>query len=163
MRSGGFDICRIEGDEECYFLYVLPNHFVFGPYYTYFCVREDLQMTLPSVETVSYVALVYGDAENTLAQVDDSSMIAALLEVFNGDSIQALDGEDWVYSSLIMYHKDFPFLQCSIKCCFSSEQEISYCQNENREWIILPDEWYAVISEHDFPARGRVSQKREFP
>ena len=152
-RGGGFDVCRIEGDEECHFLYVQPNQFVFGPYYTYFCVREDLQITPPSKETVSFVALGSKDAENISVRVDDSAMIASLLEAFHGESIQALDGGEWMFGSLIMHHKEFPFLQCEIKCCYSTKQEISYCQNQDHEWFVLPAEWYGVISEHGFPAK----------
>jgi hypothetical protein len=152
-QGGGFDVCRIEGDEEYNFLYVLPNHFVFGPYATYFCTREDLQITAPSAKTVSSVAIGYKDMENISAQVDDPAMIAALFEVFNGDSIQTLDGQDWVYGSLIMRHKDFPFLQCDMECCYSPEQEISYCKNKDREWFVLPAEWNTIISEYGFPAK----------
>ena len=153
--GGGFDVRRIEGDEEQNFLYVCQNYFAPGLYHIYFCAREDLQMRPPSVETVSSVTIVYyNDKENTSAQVDNSAMIPALFEVFNGDRIQTLNGEDWVYGALIMYHKDFPFLQCKIEYCYSPEQEISYCQNEKCDWLLLPVEWYAVISEHDFPTRG---------
>ena len=131
----------------------MPNHFVFGPYITFFCIREDLQISPPSVETVSSIALVDKDAENILAQIDAPDMIAALLEAFEGNSIQTRNGEGWVYGSLTMQHKDFSFLQCEIEYCYSPEQEISYCQNASREWLPLPAEWYAVISEHDFPNR----------
>ena len=81
-------------------------------------------------------------------------MIAALLEVLNGDNTQKLTGEDWVRGSLIMHHKDFLFLQYEIECRYSPEQEISYCQNADREWLPLSAEWFAVLSEHDFPTRG---------
>lgn len=152
-NGGSYKVCQIEGDEEQNFLYVLPNHFVFGPYITFFCIREDLQISPPSVETVSSVALVDKDTEKVLAQIDAPDMIAALLEAFEGNSIQTRNGEGWVYGSLTMQHKDFSFLQCEIEYCYSPEQEISYCQNASREWLPLPAEWYAVISEHDFPTR----------
>ena len=153
-NGSSYKVCQIKGDEEQNFLYVLPNHFVFGPYITFFCVREDLQISPPSVETVSSVALVDKGTESIPVQIDDADMIAALLEAFDADSVQTQTGEDWAYGSLIMQHKDFSFLQCEIKYCYSLEQEISYCQNENREWLLLPAEWFAVISEHDSPARG---------
>lgn len=153
-RGGGFDVCPIEEDENQNFLYVLPNHFVFGPYYTYFCIREDLQITLPSEETVSSVAIGYSDEENPSMRVDDPAMISALFEALNADSTQTRNGEDWVYGSFTMRHKEYPFLQCEIDYCYSPEQEISYCQNADREWRPLPAEWYAVIAEHDFPLRN---------
>jgi hypothetical protein len=34
-------------------------------------------------------------------------MIAVLLEVYNGDSVQTPNSGDWVNCSLIMRHKDF--------------------------------------------------------
>ena len=153
-NGGSYKVCQIKGDEEQNFLYVLPNHFVFGPYITFFCIREDLQISPPSAETVSSVALVFENEDSTSAQVDDPAMIATLLEAFEGNSIQTRNGEGWVYGSLTMHHKDFPFLQYEIECRYSPEQEISYCQNASREWLPLPAEWYAVISEHDFPTRG---------
>lgn len=152
-RGGGFDVCPIEGDEEQNFFFVLPNHFVFGPYYTYFCIREDLQISPPSAETVSSVALVFENEDSISAHVDNPAMIAALLEAYSGDGVQVPDSEDWVYGSLIMHHKDFPFLQYEIEYRCSLELEMSYCQNKKREWLPLPAEWYVVISEHDFPTR----------
>jgi len=152
-RGGGDDVCEIEGDEERCFLYVRPNRFVFGPYVTYVLTREDLQITLPTAETVSSIAVVYEDEENASAQVDDPAMIAALLEIFNGDIVQPPDFDGCVHVSLLMNHKDFPFLQCNIKCYYFPEQEKAYCQNRDREWLALPAEWCEVISENAFPIR----------
>lgn len=154
-HGGGFDVCPIEGDENQNFFYVHTNGFVFGPYYIYFCIREDSQIMLPSEETVSSVGIVYYpiDGKDTLVQVDDPVMIAALFEAVNGDNIQTRNGDDWVYGSFTMQHKDYSFLQCEIEYCYSPEQEISYCQNADREWLPLPAEWYTVISEHDFSTR----------
>lgn len=141
-RGGAFDVCTIEGDEARDFLYVRPNHFVFGPYYTFFCIREDLQIMLPSAETVSSVAIVYSEnEENTSLQVDDPAMIAALFEALHGDSVQTRTGEDWVYGSFTMRHKDYDFLQCEIKFCCSPERETAYCQRNDGEWLPLPAEW----------------------
>lgn len=148
-NGGSYKVCQIKGDKEQNFLYILPNHFVFGPYITFFCIREDLQINPPSMETVSSVVLVDKDTENILAQIDDPDMIASLLESFEGDSIQTRNGEGWVYGSLTMQHKDFSFLQCEIKYCYSPEQEISFCQNADREWLPLPTEWFTVFSEHN--------------
>ena len=150
-ESDRFKICRIEGDEEQNFLYIMPNQFVIGPYCTYFCAREDLQMRPPSAETVSLVTLWMKDVENTSPQVDDPDMIAALLEAFHGDSIQAPTGQDWVYSTLTLQHKDFPFLQCEISCYYSQTQGISCCQNTEGEWFLLPSQWSAVFSEYHLP------------
>ena len=148
-NGGSYKVCQIKGDKEQNFLYILPNHFVFGPYITFFCIREDLQINPPSMETVSSVALVDKDTENILAQIDDPDMIASLLEAFEGDSIQTRNGEGWVYGSLTMQHKDFSFLQCEIKYRYSPEQEISFCQNADREWLPLPTKWFTVFSEHN--------------
>lgn len=155
-RGGGFDVCPVEGDEEQNFFFVRPNHFVFGPYYIYFCIREDLQMMPPSAETVASVGVVPSKNEgNTWAEVDDPAMIAALFEAFHGDSGQTRNGEDWAYGSFTMRHKEYPFLQCEIKYCYSLEQEAAYCQSSDREWFPLPVEWYAVLSECGFPISGR--------
>lgn len=80
--------------------------------------------------------------------------IGDAIGICGGDSSQTRNGEDWVYGSFIMQHKDFPFLQCEIKYCYSSEQEMSYCQNTDREWLPLPAGWFAVISEHSSPIRS---------
>jgi len=153
-RGGSYDVCKVKGDEECCFFFVRPNYYVIGPYITYILAREDLQITLPTVENVSSVAVVYNNNEHAPTQVDSPAMIAVLLEAFNGSTVQApnLEGGEWV--SLVIDHKDFPFLQCKIKCCYLMEQETVYCQNKDREWFALPAEWCEVISEHDFPTRS---------
>ena len=147
-------IYEVAGDEEHIFLYTWPAHFYFGGTETRLWMQDGVTLGTPTVEMVSSVALVFENEDSTSAQVDDPAMIATLLEALSGDNAQKLTGEDWVRGSLIMHHKDFPFLQYEIECCYSPEQEISYCQNASREWLPLPAEWFAVLSEHDFPTRG---------
>ena len=142
------------GDEEHIFLYTWPAHFYFGGTETRLWMQDGVTLGTPTVEMVSFVTLVFENEDSTSAQVDDPAMIATLLEALSGDNAQKLTGEDWVRGSLIMHHKDFPFLQYEIECCYSPEQEISYCQNADRDWLPLPAEWFAVLSEHDFPTRG---------
>ena len=117
-------------------------------------MQDGVTLGPPMAEMVSSVTVVSKEEEETSAQVDDPAMIAALLEAYNGDSVQVPNSEDWVYGSLIMHHKDFPFLQYEIEYRYSLELEISYCQNKKHEWLLLPAEWYAVISEHGFPTKG---------
>ena len=94
--------------------------------------------------------IICNDAENTSLRVDDSAAIASLLDVFNGDDIQVPNGEDWLNGVLVMQNREFPFLQCEIQFCYSPRQGISYCQNTEREWFLLPEQWSAIISELDF-------------
>ena len=117
-------------------------------------MQDGVTLGTPTAEMVSSVTIVIEEQEErTPVQVDDPAMIAALLEAYSGDDVQVPNSEDWVYGSLIMHHKDFPFLQYEIEYRCSPELEISYCRNKKREWLPLPAEWYAVISEHDFPTR----------
>lgn len=147
-------IYEIVGDEEHIFLYTWPARFFFGGIDSRLWMQDGVTLGSPTAEMVSSVTVVSKEEEETSAQVDDPAMIAALLEAYNGDSVQVPNSEDWVYGSLIMYHKDFPFLQYEIEYRYSLELEISYCQNKKHEWLLLPAEWYAVISEHGFPTRG---------
>lgn len=118
-------------------------------------MQDGVTLGPPTAEMVSSVTVVSKEEEETSAQVDDPAMIAALLEAYNGDSVQVPNSEDWVYGSLIMHHKDYPFLQYEIRCRYSLEQGTAcYRTSTLGEWFPLPDEWYAVISEHDFPTRG---------
>ena len=153
-QYAALNIYEVVGDEEHIFLYTWPAHFYFGGVETYLWMQDGITLGKPTVEMVSSVTVVSNEEEETSAQVDDPAMIAALLETYNGDSIQVPNSEDWVYGSLIMHHKDFPFLQYEIEYRYSLELEISYCQNKKREWLLLPAEWYAIISEHDFPTKG---------
>ena len=86
-------------------------------------------------------------------------MIAALLEAYRGSSVQTLSGDGWVFGSLVMRHKDFPFLQYEIRCRYSLEQQISYCENKSRKWLPLPDEWFSVISEN----RRSIGESQRLP
>lgn len=153
-KGYGFSIYEIAGDEARTFLYTTPRKFYFGGVETRLWMRDGVTLGTPTAEMVSSVTLIFENEDSISAQVDNPAMIAALLEAYSGDGVQVPDSEDWVYGSLIMHHKDFPFLQYEIEYRCSPELEISYCQNKKREWLPLPAEWYAVISEHDFPTRG---------
>ena len=146
-------IYEVAGDEEHIFLYTWPAHFYFGGTETRLWMQDGVTLGTPTAEMVSSVTLIFENEDSTSAQVDAPAMIAALLEAYSGDSVQVPNSEDWVYGSLIMHHKDFPFLQYEIEYRCSPELEISYCRNKKREWLPLPAEWYAVLSEHDFPTR----------
>ena len=149
-------IYDVVGDEEHIFLYTFPAHFYFGGTDYRLWRQEGVILNEPSVETVSSVSLVYH--EEPLFKVDDPAMIAAFMEVYHSDTQQAMDienGGDWQGCSLIMHHKDYPFLQYAIECCCSLEQGTAcYRTSALGDWFPLPAEWYAVISEHDFPTRG---------
>lgn len=68
-------------------------------------------------------------------------------------SLEVPNSEDWEFGSLIMHHKDFPFLQYEIEYRYSPKLEISYCQNIHSEWRPLSNQWSAVISERGLPAQ----------
>lgn len=153
-KGGGLAIYEIAGDEARTFLYTAPRKFYTGGVETRLWMQDGVTLGTPTAEMVSSVALVFENEDSTSAQVDDPAMIAALLEAYSGDGVQVPDSEDWVYGSLIMHHKDFPFLQYEIEYRCSPELEISYCRNKKREWLPLPAGWFAVLSEHDFPTRG---------
>lgn len=53
----------------------------------------------------------------------------------------------------------FPFLQYEIRCRYSLEQQISYCENKSRKWLPLPDEWFSVISEN----RRSIGESQRLP
>jgi len=154
-QSVSLEIYEVAGDGEHIFLYTLPAHFYFGGIETRLWMQDGVTLGTPTTETVSSVTVVSEKGEETSAQVNDPAMTAALLEAFNGDRVQTRDGEDWVYGSLIMHHKDFPFLQYEIEYCCSLEKEKACCRNKDNEWYVLPAEWYKVISEHGFPNRGK--------
>ena len=154
-KGYGFSIYEIAGDEARKFLYTTPRKFYFGGVETRLWMQGGVTLGTPTVEMVSSVTIVIEEQEERApVQVDDPTMIAALLEAYSGDSLRVPNSEDWNFGSLIMHHKDFPFLQYEIEYRCSPELEISYCQNKKRKWLLLPVEWYAVISEHDLPTRG---------
>ena len=140
-------IYAVAGDVEHIFLYTSPAHFYFGGVETRLWMQDGVTLGTPTAEMVSSVTIVIEDQEErTPVQVDDSAMIAALLEAYSGDSLEVPDSEDWEFGSLIMHHRDFPFLQYEIEYRYSPELEMFYCRNAHREWCSLPSEWFAVIS-----------------
>lgn len=104
------------GDEDHVFLYTWPANFYFGGVESRLWMQDGVTLGPPAVETVSSVAIVSETREDAPIQVDDPAMIAALLEAYRGSSVQTLSGDGWVFGSLVMRHKDFPFLQYEIRC-----------------------------------------------
>lgn len=147
------------GDEDHVFLYTWPANFYFGGVESRLWMQDGVTLGPPAAETVSSVAIVSETREDAPIQVDDPAMIAALLEAYRGSSVQTLSGDGWVFGSLVMRHKDFPFLQYEIRCRYSLEQQISYCENKSRKWLPLPDEWFSVISEN----RHSIGESQRLP
>lgn len=145
-QYAALNLYEVAGDEEHIFLYTWPAHFYFGGRETRLWMREGVTIEPPTIETVSSVTVVPKEGENTV-QVNDPAMIAALLETYSGDSVSVPRSEDWIYGSLMLHHREFPFLQYEIEYRCSPELKISYCQNETRlEWIPLSAEWFTVLS-----------------
>lgn len=153
-KGYGFAIYEIAGDEARTFLYTAPRKFYTGGVETRLWMQDGVTLGTPTAEMVSSVTIVIeNQEEHTPVQVDDPAMIAALLEAYSGDSLEVPDSGDWEFGFLIMHHRDFPFLQYEIEYRCSPELEISYCRNKKREWLLLPAEWYAVISGCGLPAQ----------
>lgn len=86
--------------------------------------------------------------------MDDPDMIAAFMEVYNSDTQQAMDIENdgsWRGCSLIMHHKEYPFLQYEIEWYYSPGQRTAcYRTSALEDWFPLPAAWCKVISQADF-------------
>lgn len=149
------NIYEVIGDEDRIFLYTYPAHFYFGGTDYSLWRQEGVILNEPSVETVSSISLVYH--EETLFQMDAPAMIAAFMEVYHSDAQQAVNIEndgDWQDCSLIMHHKDYPFLQYELKCRCSLEQgTVCYRTSALGEWFPMPTKWCEVILGRDFPIR----------
>lgn len=158
-KKASLNIYEVAGDEDHVFLYTWPANFYFGGVESRLWMQDGVTLGPPAAETVSSVAIVSETREDAPIQVDDPAMIAALLEAYRGSSVQTLSGDGWVFGSLVMRHKDFPFLQYEIRCRYSLEQQISYCENKSRKWLPLPDEWFSVISEN----RHSIGESQRLP
>ena len=153
-QNAALKVYEVAVDEDHVFLYTWPAQFYFGSVETRLWMQEGVTLGTPTAEMVSSVTIVIAEQEeSTPAQVDDPAMIAALLEAYSGDSLEVPNSEDWEFGSLIMHHKDFPFLQYEIEYRYSPKLEISYCQNIHREWRPLSNQWSAVISGRGLPAQ----------
>lgn len=135
--DSGYDVRVIEGDEERDFLYVIPNHFVFGPFYTYLCAREDVPVSPPSAETISYSSLLLTVGEEE-TELTDRELIAALLDFYftgTGEEVSHYAAEEGMtLLTLVFSHRDYPFLTAEIKGCRNIETGASYltCADEIR-------------------------------
>lgn len=151
------NIYEVVGDKERIFLYTYPAHFYFGGTDYRLWRQEGVILDAPSAEIVSSISFVYD--EEPLFQVDDPEMIAAFMEIYHSATQQAVDienGGNWRGCSLIMHHKEYPFLQYEIECYYSPEQGTACCRTSALgEWFPLPAEWCKVISEADFNTRDK--------
>ncbi len=158
-KSASLNIYEIAGDEAHIFLYTWPAGFYFGGTEGRLWRQEGVTLNIPAAETVSSISIAPEKEDGISVRVEDAAMIAGLLELYNDDNAQtAVDfrnRDGWLMCSLIMHHRDFPFLQYRTRCCYAPEQSILYCEKgKSREWFAMPTEWAKVISEHVFFARG---------
>ena len=152
-KDASLKIYEIAGDEERAFLYTWPARFYSGGVEGRLWRQEGVTLNAPTAENVSVVTIVSHEEENTLVKVDDPAMIAGLLEIYNDENIQTATKEDfensenWMFASLIMHHKEYPFLQYRTGCRYAPEQNILYCEKgKDRKWFAMPQEWVEAIS-----------------
>lgn len=116
----GYHICRITGDEDADFLYVHPDGFVFGPYYTFFLVREDIDVTLPDAETVSRERMTM-KVNKKERKTTDTELVSALVDFYfaNTGEEAAHYGVDEGMTALTLtfYHRDYPFFTTELYGC----------------------------------------------
>ena len=153
-KTPALNIYEVAGNKERTFLYTYPVHFyIGGPDYSLWR-REGVTLGAPSAETVASISFIC--QEGSLFQVDDPALIAAFMEVYHSDGQPPADIEDgagWRGCSLIMRHKEYPFLQYEIECYYSPEQKTAcYRTSPLGEWFPFPAAWCEIISEADFPA-----------
>ncbi len=150
--GGGLAVYEVAGDEERRFLYTQPRKYSFGGVEGRLWMREDVSLGSPEAETVSAVTVVYGEEESASIQTDDPALIAALLEAYSGGGEQAegpfLERDGWSGISLILHHKDYPFLQYRIKYrCHPVQGRAVFCQSDKRTWSALPEEWVGFLTD----------------
>ena len=136
-------IYEVVGDEEHFFLHTWPANFYFGGTDIRLWMRDGVTLEVPAAETVSSITIVPEKDDGDLVQLDDPVLIAGLLELYYSDDAQTTEkfryGEDWLACTLIMRHKEFPFLQYSTKCCYAPEQKMLYWERgKYKEWLVLP-------------------------
>ena len=149
-KGGGLAVYEIAGDDDRIFLYTYPRNFYFGGTETRLWMREDVSLGVPTAEMVSSVTAVSEKEEIALVQTDDPVMISLLLESFNNGSRaqeKFKSKGEWSDCFLVLHHKDYPFLQYKMECCFSLDQGTACCQNQYRKWFVLPEEWFAALAE----------------
>ena len=131
--KGGYDIYEVDADRK--FLYLQPNHFVFGPYYTFLCIREDVTLAPPSVETAGRVALEVEDKE--VREITDPAQIAALFafyEAGEGDLLKDSPPEERTSFTIRIYHRDYPFLSAECHGTRKDETGEAYLACSVYEW-----------------------------
>lgn len=145
-RGGGDDVLSVVGDGERQFLYVKPNHFVFGPYIEYFFFREGTAPEPPSAETVGSFTF---SMEDLAGETADTALIAALLDLYfsnDGDVVPYSNiGEDAVDLTLTLYHQAYPFLSAEIKGAYSEAAEAVYLTCVDGHRRRLPSELAAQL------------------
>ena len=131
--KGGYDIYEVDADRK--FLYLQPNHFVFGPYYTFLCIREDVTLAPPSVETAGRVVLEVEDKE--VREITDPAQIAALFafyEAGEGDLLKDSPPEERTSFTIRIYHRDYPFLSAECHGTRKDETGEAYLACSVYEW-----------------------------
>jgi len=149
--GGGLLIYEAKGDEEHAVLYTSPRKFHFGGRYVRLWLREDVSLGLPKTDMVSHVTVSRDEEDVNPPVIDDPALIQSLLDAYESDSSQAVElpaGQDtWEGCTLILHHKDYPFLQYEISASYLPDQNLAYCQNDALEWFALPEEWAEVLTQ----------------
>ena len=134
--KGGYDIYEVDADRK--FLYLQPNHFVFGPYYTFLCVREDVTLTPPSAEAAGRVVLEVEEEE--VREITDPAQIAALFafyEAGEGKLLKDSPPEERTAFTIRIYHRDYPFLSAECSGTRKNETGEAYLACPDREWRVF--------------------------
>ena len=87
-KGGGFAIYEIVSDGGRTFLYTASRKFYSSGVESRLWMRDGVTLEAPAAEMVSSITVISENAESTSAQADGPVIIAALLEVYNGDSVQ---------------------------------------------------------------------------
>ena len=149
--GGGLFIYEVAGDEEQAVLYTFPRKFHFSGTDVRLWLREDVSLGLPAAEMVASVTVTWNQEGLAPVQIEGRSFVEALLDAYRSTGDRAVklpDGDDQkIGCTLILHHKDYPFLQYEISGCYFPSRDEVYCQNDDREWFALPGSWAEVLGE----------------